>query len=221
MSIPTYIFGSVLLLGLFMYVRYQRKSLKAASTNSSIDKKTKPDLTIRRADATDIEIIRNLALEIWPRTYSQLFSPQQVIYMLNIWFSEASLLKQMRDQHQFTLIYSGSFPIGFASCSEVRPYVFKLHRIYILPAYQGLGAGKCIMNHIIKEIKSGNASSLILNITQNNPAKAFYEQLGFQVVRTESTKVGNGIMINDFVMELDLQNPSEKSGCAEALQSIS
>ena len=218
MTIPTYIFGSVLLLGLFMYVRHQRKSSKAVSPNSSIDKKTTPVFAIRRADATDIEIIRNLALEIWPRTYSQLFSPQQVIYMLNIWFSEASLLKQMRDQHQFTLIYLGSFPIGFASCSEVQPYVFKLHRIYILPAYQGLGAGKFIMHHIIKEIKSGNSCSLILNITQNNPAKAFYEQLGFQVVRTEKTEVGNGYAISDYVMELDLQNSPAKSGKAQALE---
>lgn len=217
---PAYIAGSVLLLSLLIYAWQRYKSSITNTSHTAADKKTSLSFAIRRADTTDIEIIRNLALEIWPRTYSQLVSPQQVIYMLNQLFSEASLLKQMRDQHQFTLIYAGSLPIGFTSCSEVHPYVFKLHKIYILPAYQGLGAGKYIMQCIINEVRSNKASSLILNITQNNPAKAFYEQLGFKIVKAECTEVGNGYTINDYVMELDLHNTTAKPKKAKALQKI-
>jgi len=187
-------------------VRYQRKSSRVASAKSTFGSKTIPVYTIHEAGIDDIEIIRNLALEIWPRTYSEIFAPQQVIYMLNFWFSEASILKQMRDGHRFSIIYASGKPIGFASYSEVRPYIFKLHKIYILPTYQGLGAGTFVMEYIIVVIKQLKASSLLLNVNQHSPAKAFYEHLGFTIARTERTEVGNGFYLNEFVMELLLTN---------------
>jgi diamine N-acetyltransferase len=116
----------------------------------------------------------------------------------------ASLQKQMNSGHQYIIINAGNQPIGFASYSEVSPNVFKLHKIYILPVYQGLGAGKFSMEQIIAELRSKKATTLMLNINQQNPSKAFYEQLGFKIAKTEFSAVGNGYYMNDFVMELKL-----------------
>lgn len=202
--ILTLLFGAIILLalGMYGYVRLKRDSFNSMRS-VRIENPTQEYAT-RHASINDIECIRNLALEIWPKTYAETFSPQQVIFMLNKWFSEASLQKQMTSGHQYLIINADSKSIGFASYSEVTPFVFKLHKIYILPAYQGLGAGKFTMEKIIAELTAIKASALILNVNQHSPAKAFYEQLGFTVAKTEFSELGNGYFINDYVMELKL-----------------
>jgi ribosomal protein S18 acetylase RimI-like enzyme len=199
----TYISVAILITAFGIYYT-QRKGylLKAAFSKSKNKKDPHLPYIIRSADANDIEIIRNLALEIWPKTYDKTFSPQQVIYMLNSMFSKDALIKQMKDNHKYSIIYSGHLPIGFTSLSEVLPSIYKLHKIYILPAFQGLGAGKFVMDHIIEEIRPQNATALILNVNKHSPAKAFYEHLGFRIAKAEDTEVGNGYYINDYVMEL-------------------
>lgn len=204
--IPIFLFGAIILLalGIYGYVRSKHVTLNNSSTPSISIENPVHNYSTRHATFIDIEIIRSLALEIWPKTYADTYSPQQVIYMLNKWFSEASIQSQMIAGHQYLLINAGIQHIGFASYSEVAPSVFKLHKIYVLPVYQGLGAGKFTMEKIIAELTAKNAAALTLNVNHHNPAKAFYEQLGFTVIKTEFSEVGNGYISNDYVMELKL-----------------
>jgi diamine N-acetyltransferase len=213
--ILTLLFGAIILLamGIYGYVRAKRVSYHNTSMRSVPMENVIQNYSTRHASINDIECIRNLALEIWPKTYAETFSPQQVIYMLNKWFSEASLQKQMASGHLYMMINSGFQTIGFASYSEVAPSVFKLHKIYILPAYQGLGAGKFTMEKIIAELTAMKASALTLNVNQHSTAKAFYEQLGFTIAKTQFSEVGNGYFINDYVMELKLLTQASTPEC--------
>ncbi|WP_082886679.1 GNAT family N-acetyltransferase [Flavisolibacter tropicus] len=217
-----FLFGAIILLalGIYGYVRYKRVSYNNYSKLSFPIEKTTHNFSIQHANLNDINSIRNLALEIWPKTYAETYSPQQVIYMLNKWFSEASLQRQMTIGHQYHIINAGNQSIGFASYSEVAPSVYKLHKIYILPAYQGLGAGKFTMDKIIAELTAKKAAALTLNVNQYNPAKAFYEQLGFTVAKTEFSEVGNGYFINDFVMELKLSQQAPIPQSQSILRSL-
>jgi diamine N-acetyltransferase len=209
----------LLALAIFGYIRYKSGITNIRSTHSSAIKRTLPIYSISNATLNDIECIRSLALEIWPATYSETFSPQQVIYMLNKLFSETSLQRQMTSEHQYLVIKAGYQPIGFASYSEIIPSIFKLHKIYILPAYQGLGAGKFTMEKIIDVLTAKRATALTLNVNKHNPAKAFYEQLGFKIAKTEFSEVGDGYFINDYVMELKLSYQANEPSKERASQS--
>jgi diamine N-acetyltransferase len=209
----------LLALAILGYIRYKSGTTNNQSTHSSSIKKALPIYSISNASLNDIECIRSLALEIWPATYSETFSPQQVIYMLNKLFSEASLRRQMTSEHQYIVIKADYQPIGFASYSEILPSTFKLHKIYILPAYQGLGAGKFTMEKIIAVLTAKKATALTLNVNKHNPAKTFYEQLGFKIAKTEFSEVGDGYFINDYVMELKLSyqaNEPAKEGVSQS-----
>jgi ribosomal protein S18 acetylase RimI-like enzyme len=96
-------------------------------------------------------------------------------------------------------------PVGFASYSEVNPSIYKLHKIYILPNQQGFGIGKQVIDYIIDDIQQRGATALQLNVNRNNPAKNFYEKIGFEVVRSEDGDIGNGYFMNDYIMEKKLQ----------------
>ena len=161
-------------------------------------------LHIRNASFDDIALIRELTFKIWPQTYAAIISQQQIDYMLEMMYSEASLKKQMEDGCQFILVYDDIEPVGFAAYQEIRPTTWKLHKIYILITQQGKGTGKFAIGHIIKEIQQQGATALQLQVNRHNKARSFYEKLGFVVIDEADFDIGNGYFMNDYVMEKKL-----------------
>ncbi len=156
---------------------------------------------IRNATIDDISLIRELTFKVWPQTYAAIISHEQIEYMLEMMYSEASLKNQMEEGSQFVIVYDDKEPVGFASFQEIEPQVFKLHKIYVLPSQQGKGTGKFVINHIIEKIKNKNAKALQLQVNRYNKAKNFYEKLGFSVLKEINLDIGNGYFMNDYVME--------------------
>ncbi|HYK56227.1 MAG TPA: GNAT family N-acetyltransferase [Flavisolibacter sp.] len=162
-------------------------------------------LTIRSASAADVPLIRELAEQIWPQTYAPILPAEQIKYMMDLIYSKASLRQQMEEQHQFLILTDAETPLGFASYNEIKPCLFKLQKIYVLPREQGRGLGRFIIDYIIKQIKLAGATALQLNVNRHNKAKDFYERSGFKVIRTEDIDIGNGYFMNDYVMEKKLE----------------
>lgn len=174
-------------------------------------------LSIRKATAANIPLIRELTFAIWPQTYSSIISQQQIDYMLDMMYSPASLQKQMEeDGGTFIIVYDDKEPVAFASYAQLtepgghpadyqtEQQLWKLNKIYILPPQQGKGTGKFIINYIVVEIKSKGAKALQLQVNRENKAKDFYKKLGFKIIQTADFDIGNGYFMNDYVMELVL-----------------
>jgi len=165
-----------------------------------------PGIAIRFAGPEDITIIGFLAQEIWPLTYKEILSEDQLQYMMDRIYSPASLMNQMLEQkHTFLIIEEDEEPIGFASYSIIDEHgIYKLHKIYVLPGQQGKGLGKLIINFIVADITPSGATALHLNVNRYNKAKSFYEKIGFVVIREEDIDIGNNYFMNDYIMELKL-----------------
>ena len=161
-------------------------------------------MTIRKANPGDASLIRDMAYEIWPQTYSRILSKAQLEYMLDLLYNEQTLKKEMKQGVEFIFVYDGPHPVGFASFSKTQPEVYKLHKIYVLPSQQGKGTGRFMIDEVIKVMKQNGATTLQLNVNRHNNAKVFYEKLGFLVVREEDIDIGNGYFMNDYVMEKKL-----------------
>jgi GNAT superfamily N-acetyltransferase len=151
-----------------------------------------------------VHSIRKLTYQVWPQTYASILSPQQIDYMLELMYSEASLQEQMKEGCEFNLVYAGNEPVGFSSVQETEPGIFKLHKIYILPSQQGKGTGKFLLDHIISNIRDKGAKALQLQVNRFNKAREFYEKLGFSVLYEADFDIGNGYFMNDYVMEKKL-----------------
>ena len=156
---------------------------------------------IRKATIADIPLVRELTFKVWPQTYAAIISAQQIKFMLEMMYSEASLKKQMNEGAQFIIVYDESEPVGFASYQEVSPTIFKLHKIYVLSSQQRKGTGRFMMEHIIENILQLGATSLELQVNRHNKAKRFYENLGFMVSEEADFDIGNGYFMNDYIME--------------------
>jgi len=159
-------------------------------------------ITILKKGEESIPLIRQLTLQVWPQTYAPIVTQEQIHYMINLIYSTESLQKQIREGQQFIFAYNQGEPVAFASYSQnhEEPHVYKLHKLYCLPNTQGKGIGKKLVEFIAQEVRSTGATELELNVNRHNPAKSFYEKLGFAVAREEDIDIGNGYFMNDYVM---------------------
>lgn len=161
-------------------------------------------MEIRKAYPHDIPLIRDLANQSWPITYSSILSKEQVDYMMELIYSEKSLAAQMEKGHEFVIAYDGVEPVGFASVSLLEPGIYKLQKLYVLPSEHGKGMGKFILNELIKAMKTKGGRLLKLNVNRFNKARDFYEKLGFTVIGEEDIDIGNGYFMNDYVMKKEI-----------------
>jgi GNAT superfamily N-acetyltransferase len=173
-------------------------------SNHNSVKRTDETLSIRPADLDDINTIGFLAQQIWPDTYGNILSPEQLKYMMSLFYSPASLRRQMVDEHhQFVMVEMEGEAIGFASWAPAdEPGVFKLHKIYFLPGQQGKGLGRSLLQFIFSAIGPEGAGILRLNVNRYNKARQFYERMGFRVTKEEDVPIGGGYFMNDYVMEI-------------------
>ena len=155
-------------------------------------------------DSIKIEIIIAIAKETWPVTYGEILSEGQIEYMFDIMYSTNSLLEQVAKKNvQFILVKDGNRYTGFASYefNYLKIQQTKIHKIYILPSEQGKGFGKIIIDFVAKEAKNNNNNFLTLNVNRYNRAQNFYEKIGFSIIKEEIITIGNGYVMDDYVME--------------------
>jgi diamine N-acetyltransferase len=159
---------------------------------------------IRYATTADIDLIRELTHQVWPQTYAAIISQAQIDYMLEMMYSPASLHKQMAEGAQFIIIYEKEIPVGFASYQQVKPAMYKLHKLYVLPSQQGKGTGRYIIDYICHQIREAGGFTLHLQVNRRNKARDFYEKNGFTVIEEFDFEIGNGYVMDDYVMEKKL-----------------
>ena len=157
-------------------------------------------LSIRKATQHDLSIIQDIAYKTWPSAYSNILTPDSLNYMLGFFYSLDALKDQMQKGQEFFIAELNEEPIGFASISRCDENTCKLNKLYVLPSVQKSGAGKALMDHVTELIRSYNATRFILNVNRNNPAKHFYERLGFTILKEEDVDLGNGVVQEDYVM---------------------
>lgn len=162
------------------------------------------NIFIREATAKDIRSIQQIAFSTWPVAYSAILSDEQLEFMLDMFYSEASLLNQMNNGHTFLMAELNESPIGFASFNLAEPKKYKLQKLYVLPTIHKNGSGKILLNKVIECIKELGADTLQLNVNRNNKAIGFYEKMGFKIIKEDDINIGHDYYMNDYVMEKNI-----------------
>ena len=163
-------------------------------------------MEIRKAAIGDFEIINSLAVNTWPDAYSKILSQEQIEYMLDEMYSLNAITDQIAIKgHHFLILSADGKDLGFASyelnhLSEVT----KLHKFYVLPETQGTGAGKLLLSKVENAAKANGNDKVILNVNRFNSAVNFYVKNGYVKVKEEDINIGNGYLMEDFVMEKQL-----------------
>ena len=164
-------------------------------------------IRIEEAPEKDLSTIQDIAHKTWPHTFSNILSPAQIAYMLEWMYSLPSLQEQVNERgHTFLIAREEGTALGFASyeLNYKGQAVTKIHKIYVLPNTQGKGIGKALIGRIAEISKQHEDNALSLNVNRQNAAVQFYQHLGFEIIGQENIDIGQGFLMEDYIMQKEL-----------------
>lgn len=162
-----------------------------------------PSPQILTASETDLPAIASLAGVIWHAHYPGIISTEQIDYMLADMYSLETLREEIRLRAiRYERLLVGEEFAGFASHGPTeQPKLFKLHKIYLHPAWHGRGLGSLLLRHCEREACKLGADRLVLTVNKrNSKAIAAYQRNGFSITDSVVVNIGGGFVMDDYVM---------------------
>ena len=156
--------------------------------------------------ANQLPIIIELTKKIWPVAYGAILSKAQLDFMIQKFYNETAMQELMQKGHIFYLAQDEKENfVGFLSFEiNSAPHKTKIHKIYVLSETQGMGLGRQFFELVKEQAKENNQKSIFLNVNKYNSALHFYTKLGFSIVKDEVIDIGEGYVMDDYVMELGI-----------------
>ncbi len=157
-------------------------------------------INFKTCNNDDLPIIQQLAEKIWRSHYTSIITAEQIDYMLGKMYSIKSLQQQMKeDGCHFILELVNKKPVGFISISEKNKDHFFIHKLYVDTSQHRSGLGKALLNEALSRCRNWKTIRLTVN-RQNFKAINFYFKNGFTIEEVANFEIGNGFVMNDFVM---------------------
>ncbi|UFH51897.1 GNAT family N-acetyltransferase [Spirosoma sp. KNUC1025] len=163
-------------------------------------------IAITEVTETDLPVIQTIAHQTWPSTFGEILSPSQIRYMLEMMYSLDALKSQINEKKHVFLLAKDEISneyLGYISYElhYKGESVTKVHKIYMLPASQGKGVGRLLIDNVAERAIQQADNRLGLNVNRYNRAVQFYERMGFVVIGQEDIDIGDGFLMEDFIME--------------------
>ena len=159
------------------------------------------NISFKIATAADLQIIQQLAEKIWRKHYPSIITMEQIDYMLNKMYSIESLQQQLNDGCVFILEFINENPCGFISVSKKNEGEYFIHKLYVDVEQHRNGLGKALLDEALSRFNAWQKIRLTVN-RQNFKAINFYFKNGFVIEEVADFNIGNGYVMNDFVMLL-------------------
>jgi len=163
--------------------------------------------SLRALEERDFDAVRELARTIWLAHYITIITTAQIEYMLSGRFTVQNLRRYVNSRERWMDVLECDRALAgycsYALTSE--PDEMKLEQLYLLPHLHGRGVGRQMLQHVEQAVRREGARRLVLQVNKrNDKALTFYRRSNF-VVRTEFVfDVGQGYVMDDYVMVKDL-----------------
>lgn len=152
----------------------------------------------------EIPIVQQLAREIWEEHYIKILSQEQIDYMLDLFYSEEKIITEMDEGVSWEMLWENEKPIGYLVCKPESEKLY-ISKIYLKAETRGKGYGKFLLNRAVELAKQNQKKSIYLNVNKRNIGSiAFYERNGFQKIDEGIFDIGNGYVMDDFIMEIEI-----------------
>ena len=163
---------------------------------------------LRIIPVTNMELVYSLvpvAEEIWREHYIPIIGEQQVEYMLEKFLSAEALVEQINSGYEYFLLsYDYTFA-GFAGIKEEDGKLF-LSKLYLYNEFRGKGIASYMFQKFVEICKMRELDKIWLTCNRHNTnSYEVYKHLGFVTVREEKADIGEGFVMDDFIMEYEVK----------------
>ena len=160
------------------------------------------DVLITPVAPADVDSVVALARLVWQQTYPGIITQEQIDFMLEQRYNPQRLFEELTmplvwwDQ----AIVDGQ-RAGFSSCMVTGGGEMKLDKLYVDPARQRSGIGARLIEQVVSRARAAGCPTLILAVNKRNErAIAAYGKQGFAIRESVCVDIGNGFLMDDFIM---------------------
>ncbi|MBR2533603.1 MAG: GNAT family N-acetyltransferase [Erysipelotrichaceae bacterium] len=157
-----------------------------------------------RADKITIPMLSGFAKEVFVDYYKDLIGIEQSVYMTGLFLSEKAIGDLMDQGAVFVLAIEDDRPAGFCEYISEGSRLF-LSKLYVEKTRRGKGIGKLLFLNCLEYAKKNGHESIYLTVNKyNTPSYEVYLHLGFKVIDAVVNDIGNGYVMDDYIMEYTL-----------------
>src|SRR5204862_2455618 len=130
-------------------------------------------------------------------------STDQIEFMLHQMYSRETMSAELNRGVRYDRLIADKQLAGFASYGpRTDDASIKLHKLYLHSSWRGHGLGRRLLRHVETEVQKIGATRLLLNVNKRNlVAIEVYRRHGFAVRESVVVPIGNGFVMDDYVME--------------------
>jgi GNAT superfamily N-acetyltransferase len=159
------------------------------------------DVQIRRASEADLPRISELAGRIWRAHYPSILSVAQIEYMLAWMYEVPQLRRDLQQGVVYELLVEDGRALGFCAYQPF-PEHLKLHKLYLEVTEHHRGLGSMLLRHVEDEARRRGFAKVVLGVNRlNEKAIRAYTRNGYLIRGPLKTDIGNGYVMDDFIME--------------------
>lgn len=150
--------------------------------------------------------IARLAAEIWHEYYVAIITVEQIDYMLAKYQSIPSVTDQIYHQGYayYLLKDDRSSVVGYMAVQEEEGKLF-LSKFYVAKEHRGKGYASQAIAFLDTLCRERSLSHIWLTVNRHNqPSIAVYTKKGFRIVREQVADIGNGYVMDDYMMEKEI-----------------
>lgn len=163
-----------------------------------------PQPVLKPLTEADFATVAELGDTIWRAHYSKLISMAQIEYMLAGRYSPERLSAYVHAGDRWLhILWLADRPVGYCSYALTpQPAELKLEQLYLLPELHGRGLGRLMLAHVEAEARRLGCDTIMLTVNKGNASSiAVYDRAGFTVRESAVFDIGNGYVMDDYVME--------------------
>ncbi len=186
--------------------RGRRAPGQATRASGPTDKAGQLDVLIAPVAPADVESVIALARLVWQQTYPGIITQEQIDFMLEQRYSRQRLLEELTmPQVWWDQASVDGQLAGFSSCMVTGGGEMKLDKLYVGPARQRSGIGARLIDQVVSHARTAGCQTLILAVNKRNErAIAAYGKQGFAIRESVCVDIGNGFLMDDFIMARSL-----------------
>ncbi|HVZ80402.1 MAG TPA: GNAT family N-acetyltransferase [bacterium] len=149
--------------------------------------------------------VEALARTIWPEHYIPLIGETQVDYMLDRLQGAAAILDQVQHGTAYYLLQDPQGDsLGYLALQALEGSLY-LSKLYIRKEDRGKGYASQALGFLKARAREKGITRIFLRVHKRNPSVAIYQKMGFRITGPLVTEIGDGFVMDDHRMELDLR----------------
>ena len=154
----------------------------------------------------DIRSLAQLAEGIWNEYFIDIITQEQIDYMVEKFQSVKAITNQIEAEgFEYFFITMDGKRAGYMGVKQEESSLF-LSKLYLSKESRGKGCASVALAYLEDLCRQRNLDSIWLTVNRyNDHTIAVYKKKGFNVVREEAKDIGNGFVMDDFVMEKQMK----------------